>query len=235
MLLRLISVCCLIVLCLSSNEEIHCNFTVIYLNGSRSWCYDEECSLNHLDIYSIEDQQCQTNYISFKYSSSSKYLQFLFSKISRQSLSSYFSSSRPHLERLLQIEFLSPLENAYLFDNSHLSLLTDSTSSSNIDTYELIFNGKISEENSTISFDQDQFLSVEQVYIDTLRLQFNCTNDERVEWELIKSISSFPPSPCPKQIDFLKKIPSSIDGNSCHLILFVSNISPKIHFKELLV
>jgi hypothetical protein len=106
----------------------------------------------------------------------------------------------PNAERLLQIEFLSPLENNSPFELNQLNLLTNSTS--NIDTYELIFNGNISKDNSILFIDKDLFMSDEQVFIDTLRLTFNCTNKQRVEWELIKSISNLPQSPCPQQIQF---------------------------------
>ena len=49
------------------------------------------------------------------------------------------------------------------------------------------------------------FMSNDQQIIDTLRLIFNCNQSKRVEWELIKSINYLPHSPCPQQINFLRK------------------------------
>jgi len=183
-----------------SNEDLNCYFTVKYSNGSTYRCLDEECSIDHIDIISLEANQCRTNYLSLKYSSYSSYSKFLVSNPSY--LSSYFSLARPNLERLLQIEFLSPLENNSPFEINELSLLTNSTS--NIDTYELIFHGNISKTNSIIFISKDLFLNNKQEFIDTLRLIFNCTNEQRVEWELVKSISSLPESPCPQQIQYFE-------------------------------
>jgi hypothetical protein len=183
------------------NKDSNCYFTVKYSNGSSYRCLDEECSIDHLDIISLENNQCRTDYLSLKYSSYSKYSEIL---LSNSSLSSFFSLARPNLERLLQIELLSPLENNSPFELNQLSLLTNSTS--NIDTYELVFNGNIAKDNLILYIDKDLFLSAEQEFIDTLRLIFNCTNKKRVEWELIKSISSLPQSPCPQQIRFKEKI-----------------------------
>ena len=179
------------------NENSHCYLIVHYSNGSSYRCLDEECSIDHVDLVTVQANRCRTNYLSLKYSSYRKYFQ---SVLSHCSLSSSFSSARPNVERLLQIELLSPLENASPFQLNHLRLLTNSTS--NIDTYELLFHGNIAQENSVLFIDKDTFMSHEQEYIDTLRLIFNCTSEERVEWELVKSISSLPQSPCPQQIQF---------------------------------
>jgi hypothetical protein len=185
-----------------SNNDVDCYFTVLYSNGSRSWCLDEEC-YNHVDIISIEDRQCRTNYLSLKFSSYSKYLKLLHSSSSRIPLSSFFSLARLNIERLLQIEFLSPLDNDNPFKIDQFRLLTGPRS--NIDTYELIFNGNLAKDNVILYIDRDMFMSNEQQYIDTLRLIFNCTNSQRVEWELIKSIEILPDSPCPQQINYLNK------------------------------
>jgi len=203
-------------ICLSSsNEDLDCYFTVFYSNGSRSWCLDEECS-DHIDIISLEDRQCQTNYLSLKFSSYLKYLNIL----SRIPLSSFFSFGRPKSERLLQIEFLSPLNNDNPFKIDQLRLLSNSLS--NIDTYEFIFNGNISINNSILFIDKQMFISNEQIYIDTLRLIFNCSNSQRVEWELIKSIQSLPDSPCPQQIQFLDK--HFINNQNCFNIYILVSL-----------
>ena len=206
------------------NEDIHCNYRVKYLNGSESSCKNDECSLNHIDIYSLDNGQCRTNYLSLKYTSYSKYRLFLLSTYRKNSISSYFVSSYPNIERLLQIEFVSPLENNLPFQYSELNLLSNSQSS-NIDTVELIFNGNISKDNLIIGIDLN---NSEQVSIDTLRLIFNCNLNERVEWELMKSISIYPPSPCPKQINYLHLINSSKNEECFHLNLFVSEMKLKI-------
>ncbi len=185
-----------------SCEDVNCYFKVFYSNGSRSWCLDEECC-NHLDIISLESVQCRTNYLSLRFSSYKSYSKFLVSSWSQLDISSYFSVGRPNIERLLQIEFLSPFENSSPFELDELNLLSNSVS--NIDTYELVFSGRIAQDNIKLFIDEDMFLSAKQQFIDTLRLIFNCSENERVEWELIKSISSLPPSPCPEQIQFLKK------------------------------
>jgi len=209
----------------SSNEHVNCYFTVLYSNGSRSWCLDEECS-NHIDIISLEDRQCRTNYLSLKFSSYSKYFDVLVLSSSRIPLSSFFSSGRPDIERLLQIEFLTPFNNDNPFKLDQFRLLTGSIS--NIDTYELVFNGNIAKNNLTLFIDRDIFMSDEQHFIDTLRLIFNCTKSERVEWELVKSIESLPDSPCPQQIDFLKK--DFIKNQNCFNINIL--VSFKINQKK---
>ncbi|CAF1281175.1 unnamed protein product [Adineta steineri] len=191
----------LILICFSFENETDCYFRVLYSNGSQSWCLDEECS-NHTDIISLENLHCQTNYLSLKFSSYSNYSNFLLSTTSKQIyLSSFFSLGRPNLERLLQIEFLSSLENNKSFQLDQLSLLANSLS--NIDTYELNFLGNLSNNNLQLFIDENLFLSNEQQFIDTLRLIFNCSKYERVEWELVKSIQSIPQSPCPQQITLL--------------------------------
>jgi hypothetical protein len=204
----------------SSNEDLNCYFTVFYSNGSRSWCLDEECS-NHIDIISLEDRQCRTNYLSLKFSSYLKYSNIL----SRISFSSFFSFGRPEYERLLQIEFLSSFDNDNPFKIDQLRLLTSSVS--NIDTYEFVFNGNISKTNSILFIDREMFISDEQQYIDTLRLIFNCSNSQRVEWELIKSIQSLPDSPCPQQINFSKN-KHFINNQNC----FNINILVSLFIKE---
>lgn len=198
-----------------SLESDDCYFTVLYSNGSRYWCLDEQCN-DYIDIISLENDQCKTNYLSLKFSSYSKYEEFV--KSSSFSLSSMFELGRPNIERLLQIEFLSPLDNDNPFKIEDLYYLTKNISS-NIDTYEFIFNENISNNNLTLFIDKEIFISNEQIYIDTLRLIFNCTNSKRVEWELVKSIQYFPDSPCKKQIDFLKK-----DFNSFNINILVSFI-----------
>jgi len=110
------------------------------------------------------------------------------------------SPSPSNFERLLQIEFLSPLDdNNQPFELNELKLLTNSLPS-NIDTYEFVFQGNLVENHFKLFFDQELFLSEEEQYIDTLRLIFNFTLNERVEWELVKSIQLTPDSPCPQQI-----------------------------------
>jgi hypothetical protein len=202
-----------------SLEDVDCYFTVLYSNGSRSWCSDEDC-LNHIDIISLEDRQCRTNYLSLKFSSYSTYSKLLLSSSSRIPLSSFFSFGRPDRERLLQIEFLSPFDNDNPFKLNELRLLSGPIS--NLDTYELVFNENISKNNLTLFIDQEMFMSDEQQVIDTLRLIFNCTKSSRVEWELIKSVQSFPPSPCPEQINYLKKNISHRNLNCLHLNILVS-------------
>jgi hypothetical protein len=174
-----------------------------------------------LDIISLESVQCRTNYLSLRFSSYLSYSNFLVSSWSRIDISSLFCSGRPKVERLLQIEFLSPFENSSPFEIDQLNLLSKSVS--NIDTYELVFSGRIAQDNIKLFIDEDIFLSAKQEFIDTLRLIFNCSENVRVEWELIKSISSLPPSPCSEQIEFLKKDFLN-NENSFERILLVSFI-----------
>ncbi|UJR17855.1 hypothetical protein I4U23_004754 [Adineta vaga] len=200
----------------SSEEDSLCYFRIFLSNGTQAWCLDEEC-FNHLDLISIENFQCRTNFLSLRFSSYSTYSTFLRST----SLSSFFSLNRSNLERLLQIEFLSPLENINQpFQLDELKLLSYSIPS-NIDTYELIFHGNLIKNPSQLLFDEEIFLSKEQKYIDTLRLIFNCTSNERVEWELVKSIQSIPNSPCPQQI-ILKQ---NSDQNQIYIIIVTSCIA----------
>mgnify|MGYP006892790243 FL=1 len=203
-------------------DDSECMFTVLYSNGSRSWCIDEQCS-NHVDIISIEDRQCRTNYLSLKFSSYQKYNQFIYSHSLRIPIASFFSLARPNRERLFQIEFLSPLDNSQIFELSQLQLLSGPIS--NIDTFELIFNGNISKTiNSSLFVDKEMFSSQQQTSIDTLRLIFNCSNQQRVEWELIKSIDFYPQSPCQQQIQFLNnnKSTNNYEKNCFHLNFLVS-------------
>ncbi|CAF1364428.1 unnamed protein product [Rotaria sordida] len=192
----------LIVISLSKEDINNCYFTVSYLNGSQYNCLDEDC-YKYIDIISLEDQQCRTNNLSLKFSSQSTYKNFLQLTSLENPLASFFSNGRPNLERLLQIEFQSSLFNDDLFKLNQLRLLSPYFIS-NIDTYEFIFDGFITNNNLTLFIDKNMFISNEQQIIDTLRLIFNCSQFERVEWELIKSIESLPDSPCPQQIQFIK-------------------------------
>ncbi|CAF3315886.1 unnamed protein product [Rotaria socialis] len=192
----------LISISVSNEERNNCYFTVFYSNGKRSYCIDEQC-YHHLDIISLKDRQCRTNYLSLQFSSYLTYKKFLQSTLLKNSLSYYFSKARPNVERLLRIEFLSPFLNDDPFQLDQLRLLANSIS--NIDTYEFIFNENITINNLTLFIDQDMFSSSDQQIIDRLTLRFSCTHIQRVEWQLIKSIQSFPNSPCPQQIQLKKK------------------------------
>ena len=186
-----------------ADDDHRCPFRMKLANGSEWNCWDDECS-NGVDPTFLEiGEDCRTNYLSLKFVSSSSYQKFL-SNVT--SLSSFFRPGRPHLERLLQIEILSPLtNNEELFTIDHWNhLLLNDTSPSNIDTYELIFNDRLTtDEGVQLRIDGDSFISVEQKSIDTLRIHFHCSKDLIVEWELVKSLSSLPRSPCPEQIDYL--------------------------------
>ena len=186
----------------ASFDESNCPVIVSYQNGSRSGCYDDRCN-DHLDISSLDLGRCRTNYLSLRFSSYSIYANFLRLASQQTPLSALFSSARPNLERLLQIEFRTSLVNDQAFQLRQWRLL--SNAASNIDTYELIFADKLIEGNATILLDRDMFLADEQDVIDTLRISFHCNDHERVEWELVKSISSLPESPCPQQIRFHEK------------------------------
>ena len=192
----------LVMIAEASLDEPHCPVKVSFQNGSRSRCYDDRCS-DHLDISSLDMGFCQTNYLSLRFSSYSIYANFLRLASQRTALSSLFSSARPNLERLLEIEFQSSLVDDQAFQLQQWRLL--SKSPSNIDTYELIFADKLIDGNATIFLDRDMFLGDEQDVIDTLRINFHCSENMRVEWELIKSIPSLPESPCPQQIRFREK------------------------------
>ncbi|CAF3786258.1 unnamed protein product [Rotaria sp. Silwood1] len=202
-----------------SNEDINnCYFNVFYSNGSSYKCLDEDC-YQYIDIISLEDQKCQTNYLSLKFSSYLTYKNFLQLTSLKTPLASFFSKNHSNLERLLQIEFQTAFINDEPFKLNQLSLLFHSISY--IDTYEFIFNGFIVDNNKTLFIDQHMFISDEQNIIDTLRLVFNCTQYNRVEWELVKSIQSLPQSPCPQQIQFITN--HSIDNNQyySHLIILI--------------
>ena len=209
-----------------SIEDAHnCYFTVVYSNGSRTWCLDQQC-YQHLDIISLEDRMCRTNFLSLRFSSYSKYSDVLQTSSLKMPLASFFSLGRPNIERVLQIEFLSPFVSNDPFKLDHLRLLTDSIS--NIDTYELVFNGNIAENNLTLFIDRDMFMSHEQRVIDTLRLIFNCSKIQRVVWELIKSVENFPDSPCPQQIQFLKK--EFINKQDCFKITILVGLAKSFLF-----
>lgn len=208
----------LILLCLSMDEDISCNYRLKYLNGSESWCKSDECSLNHVDIYSLENDHCETNYLSLRYSSYSRYREFLLSTYRKKSVSSYFISSHPNVERLYQLELISPLESNLPFQSTELNLLSNSPIS-NIDTLEMIFDGNLSKENLIIGIDLNHS---EEISIDTLRLIFTCQSNERVEWELIRSVGQYPPSPCPKQINYLHLIDAEKNEDYFHINIFVS-------------
>ncbi|CAF1330474.1 unnamed protein product [Adineta ricciae] len=184
--------------CSSTEEDLWCYFRVQNSDGSQSWCLDEDC-YKYLDVVSIDDNHCETNFLSLRFSSYSTYFTFLRSTSTKKSLSSYFSRKQTNAERLLQIEFLSSLKDDQIFHLNELKLLSNSTPS-NIDTYELVFPGNLIENDSPMIFDEQIFLSEQQQYIDTIRLIFNCSANERVEWELVKSIQSVSYSPCPQQI-----------------------------------
>ncbi|CAF3458932.1 unnamed protein product, partial [Rotaria sp. Silwood2] len=117
-------------------------------------------------------------------------------------LASSFSKNHSNLERLLQIEFQTLFINDQPFQLDQFNLLSHSISY--IDTVEFLFHGFIVNNNRTLFIDQDMFISDEQNIIETLRLIFNCTTYDRVEWELVKSIQRLPQSPCSQQIQFLR-------------------------------
>ncbi|CAF2810981.1 unnamed protein product [Rotaria sp. Silwood2] len=208
----------LLVVSLSEEDINNCYFNVFYSNGSQYNCLDEDC-YKYIDIVSLEDQQCRTNYISLKFSSYLTYRNFLEITSLKTPLASFFCNGRPNLERLLQIEFQTPFINDEPFKIDQFNIL--SRSISNIDTLEFIFNGFISNNNRTLFIDKNMFISNEQNIIDTLRLIFNCSQYERVEWELIKSIKSLPESPCPQQIQFIK----NDFTNNYNLIILVTLIT----------
>lgn len=173
-----------------------CYFRVFSANGSQSWCLDEECA-RHVDLLGLEPLNCRTSFLSLRFSSSRTYERFL---RSTRSLSPLFATGRPTFERLLQVELLAPLEDDRIFDVEQLKFLAD-VPPSNIDTYELIF----PELHVPIVLDEELFFNTTQHAFDTLRLIFNCTANDTVEWELVQSIGSLPDSPCPQRIVLGKK------------------------------
>lgn len=198
--------------------EDDCRFIITYSNGSRTLCIDRRCS-SHLDLIAIEDHQCRTNSLSLTFSTYHKYEQFLNRSSSRIPLSSFFSMDHPKGDRLLQIHFLSPLDNSRPFQFDQFRLL--SGPNSHIDTYEMIFHGKISKMNSILYLDRDFFLSNEQRFIQTLRLRFHCTFNKTVQWELRKSNRSLPPSPCEEQIQYFPKQQTSEQFKCFHFNFLV--------------
>ena len=207
----------------AGDDDRRCSFTLEFVNGSELTCWDEECS-DFVDpislVHSGHDGDCRTNSLSLKFRSSSSYERFL-SNVSF--LSSFFRPGRPTLERLLQVELLSPLNSGELFTLAHWKVLSPS-SPSHIDTYELIFAGRLTEEEDgeSLQLDEETFLSAEQNSIDTLRIHFRCSKDLIVEWELVRSLSLLPPSPCPEQIESLRSnLQLLLPGLGVALLLFV--------------
>ncbi|CAF4409425.1 unnamed protein product, partial [Rotaria sp. Silwood2] len=95
------SILSMTIVSLSEEDINNCYFNVFYSNGSQYNCLDEDC-YKYIDIVSLEDQQCRTNYISLKFSSYLTYKNFLEITSLKTPLASFFCNGRPNLERLLQ-------------------------------------------------------------------------------------------------------------------------------------